>query len=193
MTLICSKCGSGNIVEDMDLGNRLTYKKCLMCGGTTIADRKPIKEVKRMPRDIQITPSADVCKRLDALRDCIGIKSVEFVKKMGVSRSQWHNIRNPKSMGKGVFERIAKNLGVTYEWLINGDGGKQLNEGKTVDSKQSTEDKTSMVGNNSHIIEDIKPVKDKYAKHAKCLVVGCDKFRAKGQYRDWETDRKSVV
>ena len=194
MTLVCSKCGSGNIVDDMDYGNRLTYKKCLMCGSTAIkenivpacatdvTDRKPIKEVKKMPKDIQITPSADVCKRLDALRDCIGIKNVEFVKKIGISRSQWDSIRNPKSMGKAVFERIAKNLGVTYDWLMDGDGGKQLNEGKTIDSKQSTEDEINMVGNNSRIIEDIKPIKDKYAKHTKCLVVGCDKFRAKGQY-----------
>ena len=67
MTLICSKCGSGNIVEDMDLGNRLTYKKCLMCGGMAIADRKPIKEVDRMPRDIQIHSKirAVLCKLID--------------------------------------------------------------------------------------------------------------------------------
>lgn len=165
MTLVCSKCGSGNIVDDMDYGNRLTYKKCLMCGSTAIkenivpacatdvTDRKPIKEVKKMPKDIQITPSADVCKRLDALRDCIGIKNVEFVKKIGISRSQWDRIRNPKSMGKAVFERIAKNLGVTYDWLMDGDGGKQLNEGKTIDSKQSTEDKIKAVGSGNKAVK----------------------------------------
>ena len=92
---------------------------------------------------------------------------------------------------------------VSYAWLMYGeenivrpthdagyplpeeekiDGGKELNTPETVDSQQSTQDKTEAVGSNSTDIAESQPVKPKYSMHPKCIVVGCSKLRAKGQY-----------
>jgi len=206
MTLVCSKCGSGNIVDDMDYGNRLAYKKCLMCGSIAIKEEIKIKEVTvdMMPKTI--IPESGMYNRLENIRQQTGEKLVDFCGRIGISRSQWHRIRDPHPLGVTILARIADNLKINYDWLVTGTGiapdridriiplpepkedvensigGKEVNEVKAVDSQQSTDDKIAVVGSNSATITEIQPVMNKYAKHAKCLVVGCDKYGVKDRY-----------
>jgi len=129
MTPICSKCGSGNIIDDIDRDSRITYKKCLMCGrAISETDLQEQKEEEMVRRSPMITPSADVCVRLNDIRTEREVKYIEFVKTCGLSRSQWGCIRNAKPLGKKVLERIAHNLGITYEWLMEGTGQRQADE-----------------------------------------------------------------
>ena len=157
-----------------------------------------------MPKTI--TPDPGMYNRLEYIRQQTGEKLVDYCKRLGISRSQWHNIRNPHPLGVTILARIADNLKINYDWLVTGTGiapdridriiplpepkedvensigGKEVNEVKAVDSQQSTDDKIAVVGSNSATITEIQPVMNKYAKHAKCLVVGCDKYRVKDRY-----------
>ena len=181
MTLVCSKCGSGNIVDDMDYGNRLAYKKCLMCGSVAVKEIK-VKEAAEDMRPTTITPEPGMYTRLEYIRQQTGEKLVDFCHRVGISRSQWHNIRNSHPLGVAVIARIADNLKINYDWMVRGtgpapdkinriapepvhdagyplpeenisDGGKELNEVKTVDSQESTEGKKEAVGSGNKAVK----------------------------------------
>ena len=175
MTLVCSKCGSGNIVDDMDYGNRLAYKKCLMCGSIRIKENIKIKEVTEDMMPKTITPEPGMYTRLEYIRQQTGEKLVDFCGRIGISRSQWHNIRNPHPLGVAILARIADNLKINYGWMVRGtgpapdkinrdagyplpeenitDGGKELNKVKTVDSQESTEGKKEAVGSGNKAVK----------------------------------------
>ena len=182
MTLVCSKCGSGNIVDDMDYGNRLAYKKCLMCGSIRIKENIKIKEVTEDMMPKTITPDPGMYTRLEYIRQQTGEKLVDFCGRIGISRSQWHNIRNPHPLGVTILARIADNLKINYDWMVRGtgpapdkinriapepvhdagyllpeenitDGGKELNKVKTVDSQESTEGKKEAVGSGNKAVK----------------------------------------
>ena len=182
MTLVCSKCGSGNIVDDMDYGNRLAYKKCLMCGNIRIKENIKIKEVTEDMMPKTITPEPGMYTRLEYIRQQTGEKLVDFCGRIGISRSQWHNIRNPHPLGVTILARIADNLKINYDWMVRGtgpapdkinriapepvhdagyllpeenitDGGKELNKVKTVDSQESTEGKKEAVGSGNKAVK----------------------------------------
>jgi len=177
MTLVCSKCGSGNIVDDMDYGNRLAYKKCLMCGSIAIKEEIKIKEVTEDMMPKTIIPESGMYNRLENIRQQTGEKLVDFCHRVGISRSQWHNIRNSHPLGVAVIARIADNLKINYDWLVTGTGiapdridriiplpepkedvensigGKEVNEVKAVDSQQSTDDKIAVVGSGNKAVK----------------------------------------
>ena len=133
-----------------------------------------------MPKTI--TPDPGMYTRLEYIRQQTGEKLVDFCGRIGISRSQWHRIRNPHPLGVTILARIADNLKINYDWMVRGtgpapdkinriapepvhdagyllpeenitDGGKELNKVKTVDSQESTEGKKEAVGSGNKAVK----------------------------------------
>jgi len=160
-----------------------------------------------MPKTI--TPDPGMYTRLEYIRQQTGEKLVDFCGRIGISRSQWHNIRNPHPLGVTILARIADNLKINYDWMVRGtgpapdkinriapepvhnagyplpeenisDGGKELNEAKTVDSQDSTDDKNGAVGRGSADIARAQE-KPRYPAIKAVKVLECYEFENGGR------------
>ena len=104
------------------------FYDCLTQAALKSLSTVPCKECKNkqeveMAKSPQVTCSKETYERLERIRKESRMIWVDFLKLCGLSRSQWDCIRNSKPMGQLVYERVAKNLNVPYEWLMDGELG----------------------------------------------------------------------
>jgi len=133
---------------------------------------------ENMVSKVQSTP--EIYARVQSRMLAMNLSVKRFAQLIGTSKSQIHKMRAGGEITLEYWDRVAKGLGVTTDWLLY--GGKGLNEDKTVDSKQSTEDKNEAVGKQDETSPENEAPKPKRKNHPLCIAVGCDKIQAKGKY-----------
>ena len=104
---------------------------------------------ENMVSKVQSTP--EIYARVQSRMLAMNLSVKRFAQLIGTSKSQIHKMRAGGEITLEYWDRVAKGLGVTTDWLLY--GGKGLNEDKTVDSKQSTEDKNEAVGSGNKAVK----------------------------------------